>query len=161
MEIILPSNIKFIREKFNLSQEELAKLIKKKKSVIGNYEKGISSPNLDSLIKISNYFGISLDDLVCSDLKQEEEKLLKFINSSQSSNWMAEEPGISYVRPDKTLLTQEQALEEQEKVIEKLSEEVRILKEEIGLFSIFHQILLRKYDDIYLKLKNLKITGSF
>ncbi len=71
----MPSNIRFLREKFQMPQKSMAQLIGKKKSVIGNYESGISLPPINSLIIYSKYFGVSLDDLVFTNLKQETEIL--------------------------------------------------------------------------------------
>jgi transcriptional regulator with XRE-family HTH domain len=52
------------------TQSEIASLIKKGQTTIGNWENGISEPNLDELLIISNFFDIPLDTLVKVDLAE-------------------------------------------------------------------------------------------
>jgi len=52
------------------TQSEIASLIKKGQTTIGNWENGISEPNLDELLIISNFFDIQLDLLVKVDLAE-------------------------------------------------------------------------------------------
>lgn len=46
-----------------MNQQELAIALDIKQSTIANYEKDIRSPNLEMMIKIADYFNISLDEL--------------------------------------------------------------------------------------------------
>ena len=52
------------------TQSEIASLIKKGQTTIGNWENGISEPNLDELLVISNFFDIPLDTLIKVDLAE-------------------------------------------------------------------------------------------
>jgi len=70
----LSQNIKYLREERQVTQEKLARIIGKKKSVIGAYEKGQAEPTVDNLIRISNYFGISIDNLIQMDLTSPSSK---------------------------------------------------------------------------------------
>lgn len=56
------SKIKEYRKYFGLSQEELAKKIGVGKTTISNYEVGLRSPKKPQMIKLSEVFGISIDD---------------------------------------------------------------------------------------------------
>ncbi|WP_141520271.1 helix-turn-helix transcriptional regulator, partial [Bacillus cereus] len=56
------SKIKDYRKSFGLSQEELAKKIGVGKTTISNYEVGIRSPKKPQMIKLSEVFGITIDD---------------------------------------------------------------------------------------------------
>lgn len=56
--------IKNLRQKFELTQEQLANKLNIAPSTIGMYEQGRRTPNLDTLIKISNIFHISIDMLL-------------------------------------------------------------------------------------------------
>ena len=56
--------IKMLREKNNLSQEELGKIIGVKRFSIYSYEKGKSCPEMKGLIALADHFNVSIDYLV-------------------------------------------------------------------------------------------------
>lgn len=62
MVIIL--RIRGLRNEFNLTQEELGKIVGQTKSNISKYETGALEPGNDTLIKIAKYFNVSLDYLM-------------------------------------------------------------------------------------------------
>ncbi|MBQ6628563.1 MAG: helix-turn-helix transcriptional regulator [Methanosphaera sp.] len=64
------NNLKQLRLKKGLTQEELAKRLDKNYTTIGKWEKGIRSPILDDLIKLADIFGITIDKLVRSDFNE-------------------------------------------------------------------------------------------
>jgi transcriptional regulator with XRE-family HTH domain len=64
----LGKNIRHIRKQLSKTQSEVASLLKKGQTTIGNWENGISEPNLEELVVLSNYFDISLDTLIKTDL---------------------------------------------------------------------------------------------
>ena len=64
----LSKNIRKLRAFKNLNQTQFAELIEVKRSSIGAYEEGRAEPKLDTLQRITNYFKISLDDLIVKDL---------------------------------------------------------------------------------------------
>jgi len=73
----LGKNLRYLRKQLSKTQSEIASLIKKGQTTIGNWENGISEPNLDELLVISNFFDIPLDPLVKVDLAE--------VNSTQRS----------------------------------------------------------------------------
>lgn len=56
--------IKDLRVARNLTQEELAKLAKVKRSTVAMWETGKSKPRADVLLKLSKILQCSIDDLV-------------------------------------------------------------------------------------------------
>jgi transcriptional regulator with XRE-family HTH domain len=66
----LGKNMRYLRKQLSKTQSEIASLIKKGQTTIGNWENGISEPNLDELLIISNFFDIPLDTLVKVDLAE-------------------------------------------------------------------------------------------
>ncbi len=56
--------IKLLRDKHNLSQEDLGKIIGVKRFSIYSYEKGRACPEMKGLIGLADYFGVSIDYLV-------------------------------------------------------------------------------------------------
>ncbi|MPN48655.1 hypothetical protein SDC9_196266 [bioreactor metagenome] len=53
-----------LRENANLKQIELAQKINLKSSAISKYEKGLTQPNIETLIKLSEIFSVSVDYLI-------------------------------------------------------------------------------------------------
>ena len=62
-------NIKLLRKRRRLSQEELATELNIKRSSLSGYEIGSSEPNFETLLKFSEYFNVSIDKLLKQDLK--------------------------------------------------------------------------------------------
>ena len=63
-ELKIADNIRFFRKANNLTQEELSKQHKKKKNLVSNYENGISTPDIYTLVKLADIFDITIDELV-------------------------------------------------------------------------------------------------
>lgn len=66
---MLSENIKTIRKAKGLSQQELAVKLNVVRQTISKWEQGKSYPDLEMIIKISNYFKISVDELLKNDTK--------------------------------------------------------------------------------------------
>jgi transcriptional regulator with XRE-family HTH domain len=60
----IQKNIRFFRKLKGLTQEELAKLLNGRKSLVSNYENGHSVPDIFVLIVLADTFEVSLDELV-------------------------------------------------------------------------------------------------
>lgn len=59
----LAKNIKLIREKNNLTQEEFGRLVGVTRSAVSKWERGISDPPIDSIKDIADFFKVSVDEL--------------------------------------------------------------------------------------------------
>ncbi len=70
--IHLPTNIRTLRKKLNISQEELANRIGLNRGNIASYENGSAEPRICNLLKLADFFGVSLMDLAQSDLSDPE-----------------------------------------------------------------------------------------
>lgn len=62
------NNIRVIREENGLSQTELGKILHVTKQTVSNWENEKSYPDLQTLVSISDQYGISLDDMLKEDL---------------------------------------------------------------------------------------------
>ncbi len=71
-KIFLGNNIRCLRKRMSLSQEELAFKIGLNRGNIASYEKGIAEPKICNLLKFSNFFGVSILDLTKRDLQPED-----------------------------------------------------------------------------------------
>ena len=57
-------NIKNIRKKNNITQEELAEKLNVTRQAVSNWENGKTEPDIETLTKIAQIFDISIDELV-------------------------------------------------------------------------------------------------
>lgn len=64
----LSKNIKFLRNKYHLTQESFGKIVNKKRTLISAWESDDREITTEDIIKISNYFNIKMDDLISKDL---------------------------------------------------------------------------------------------
>ena len=67
----LGKNLRYLRKKSSQNQDDIAFLVHKGQTTIGNWENGVSEPSLGDLLIISNYFGISVDILLKTDLTEQ------------------------------------------------------------------------------------------
>lgn len=56
--------LKKFRQKINISQYELADKIGMSRSTLSNYEKNLAEPSISTLIKLADFFNITIDELV-------------------------------------------------------------------------------------------------
>lgn len=64
MNTKIAENIKFYRKQLGLTQEQLAKKLCGRKSLISNYENGYSTPDIITLCRLAKIFDVTLDELV-------------------------------------------------------------------------------------------------
>lgn len=62
---MLSEKIYALRRKSGLSQEQLAEKIGVSRQAISKWEGGLSTPELDKLKALSEYFQITMDELIC------------------------------------------------------------------------------------------------
>ncbi|MCK4344830.1 MAG: LexA family transcriptional regulator [Bacteroidales bacterium] len=67
-------NLCNLRKKKGIGQKEIAGFLKVGTSAISSYEKGLSYPTFSGLLKIVDYFNVSLDDLVYKDMSSSNKK---------------------------------------------------------------------------------------
>lgn len=67
------TNISYLRKQKQLSQSAFAKVLEVPRSRISSYEEGRSTPSIDFLIKISDYFKIPIDVLIRNKLTTDSE----------------------------------------------------------------------------------------
>ncbi len=72
----LGNRIKTEREKLNMSQDELAQKMDISRQAISKWETGNSYPDIEKILKLSQIFNLSLDELVKGD-KNFQDNLIK------------------------------------------------------------------------------------
>ncbi len=80
--------IKELRAKYNINQKELAKITGLSQKSISNYENSQTFPNVEVLIKLADYFHVTVDSLLehevpylldMSTLSEQKKELIKKI----------------------------------------------------------------------------------
>jgi transcriptional regulator with XRE-family HTH domain len=93
-------NLQFLRKEKKLRQHQMYDSLRFSRTTWSNYEKCRTAPSLDGLIKISRFFGVSLDELIAEDieLKFESRRYKKYAYNDTLS--LIEEPntGLDYIK---------------------------------------------------------------
>lgn len=76
-----------LRTEKNLSQGELSELLEVSRQSVSKWENGAATPDLDKIIKLSEIFGITIDELIKSEevFSPPEEKAREIIIKKESS----------------------------------------------------------------------------
>jgi transcriptional regulator with XRE-family HTH domain len=76
---LFSKNLRFLRKKKGMNQDEISVLFDKKPNTVGNWENKKSEPSLAELMKLSEFFQVNLQELLNTDLEgvssQEEQTL--------------------------------------------------------------------------------------
>lgn len=77
------SNIKLLRKRRNLTQDEVAEQLKMKRSTLSGYENRVAQPGLDALLLFSDYYHIAVDTLLKVELAKLSEMQLRQLESGE------------------------------------------------------------------------------
>jgi transcriptional regulator with XRE-family HTH domain len=89
MKSALSANLRELRQKRGMKQAEIAGLMGTTDKNWSSYERGITEPNIATLVKIAKIFGISVDTLIGADTH-------KFRHTDESSKTEVGEPKEKY-----------------------------------------------------------------
>lgn len=64
-------NIRYLRLKHGMNQEDIAKLVGVSKATACKYENGNVEPTVAQLLTLADFFGVSMDQMIKQDLSQE------------------------------------------------------------------------------------------
>lgn len=114
-------NLKYLLQRFAVKQSEIAFQIGKSQNSISNWTREVSSPDINDLIGIHQFFGISLDVLIFQDLENgnliSDEMVKKFtpngnLNGNLTGNLIGKKSAI-YRQPEPpvSMVAEHQSLE--------------------------------------------------
>src|SRR5664279_1885516 len=67
---LFSKNLRYLRRKGRYKQDEISNLFQKKANTIGNWENGISEPNLTELTRLGEFFKVSITDMLHTELEK-------------------------------------------------------------------------------------------
>ena len=70
----MKNRLEEIRKSNGITQEELASILEVSRQTIGSLENGRYNPSIILAIKISKYFGVSIEDIFIYEEGEEDEK---------------------------------------------------------------------------------------
>jgi len=62
--MMIPQEIKTLRKSFGLSQAQLARQLGITRSSVNAWEMGVTMPSVQTLVQLSDFFGVSADYLI-------------------------------------------------------------------------------------------------
>jgi len=122
------ANLKHFRKLKGLTQAQLAQELALTNTSVSNWEQGLATPDLLTALKLSKFFGISVNDL--------------FIVNLRDTNMVINDPVLDYKKPpgvcdlcaqkDDTISALNRLAQTQSKTIELLDARVRELENQSG-----------------------------
>lgn len=67
----LANNLRYLRKQKGLRQEDVGHILNISRQAYSNYENCTRTPDLDTLLKLCDYYKVSLDALVLGDVRNE------------------------------------------------------------------------------------------
>lgn len=115
MENYISTNLQYLINKLNCSQDEFGALFELKRGNVNQYVKSKTQPKIETLQRISVYFNITLDDLVNTDLAAQPR------NTNNATKEVAAEPHTPYTNDKDALIAAlRETIETQKELIEAL-----------------------------------------
>jgi transcriptional regulator with XRE-family HTH domain len=74
---MIASNLKYLRHKKQVSQQQLSDTLGIPRTTLGDYERGKTEPNVEMLIKLSECFDVKIDDLLRKNLSHLDYEILR------------------------------------------------------------------------------------
>ncbi|MEO1050129.1 MAG: LexA family transcriptional regulator [Bacteroidota bacterium] len=86
---LISDNIKYLRKRLDLTQEQMAERVGIKRSLLGAYEEGRADPRISNLIKMAEIFDVSVDLLINEDVGKLTDAQLNFNKNSRGNEVLA------------------------------------------------------------------------
>lgn len=98
MNTVFGGKMLYLRQKNNLTQEDLADKLEVSRQTVSKWESGATYPEIEKLVQISELYGVSIDFLLkdaktSKDIEEErlERVVLRFLGSAQDMEDISEQ----------------------------------------------------------------------
>ena len=71
--IQLAKNLKYLRKKLDMKQDDVRTMLNISRQAYSNYERGNRTPDLDTLLYLADFYDVTLNDLVLCNLSGEND----------------------------------------------------------------------------------------
>ena len=68
-DMYLAQNLKYLREKRGMNQKDLSVSLGLSQAAVGNWESGSRTPDIETIIKLAQFFDVTLDDFILRELR--------------------------------------------------------------------------------------------
>ncbi|WP_018342373.1 helix-turn-helix domain-containing protein [Cytophaga aurantiaca] len=129
-------NIQILRKSNGFKQSDF-EIIKIKRTTWNNYESGKSEPDIDTILRIANFFGVDLETLLVEDLSKNEHLISKIdtlkkpiTNAENDSkpNMAMEDKTQYYTENAKNM---QQVIDTQKQLIDSLNTNIHFLQSRV------------------------------
>ena len=83
--------ITWLRQKNGISQEELADRLEVSRQSVSKWEQGNSTPDIDNIGKLAEFYGVSIDSLVKGEAQEEAENATAESEEEKAVNELIDE----------------------------------------------------------------------
>ena len=80
-------NLRALREKNNMTQEQLAERMEVSRQTVSKWESGASMPEMEKLVQLTEMFGCTMDGLLKGNMHLENQKESELYD--EYGNWIA------------------------------------------------------------------------
>ena len=87
----LAQNLRYLREQRGFNQKELSDLLGMSQATIGNWEKQHRIPDIETIIKLAQFFDVTLDDFILKELRPPAPLYVKNLRYLRSKHDMIHE----------------------------------------------------------------------
>ena len=74
---MLGSNLKYLRKKHKLSQQDLSDTLELPRTTLGDYEREKTEPNIAMLIRMAEHFKVKVDTLITEDISHNDYEVMR------------------------------------------------------------------------------------
>lgn len=74
---MIGNNLKYLRKKHKLSQQDLSDILDLPRTTLGDYERGKTEPNIAMLIRMANHFSIKVDELIARNISHDDYEIMR------------------------------------------------------------------------------------
>jgi DNA-binding XRE family transcriptional regulator len=69
VQVYLAQNLKYLRMKSKETQKDISEFLGVSEMTVSRYENGDSEPDIETVIKLSEHYNLSIDDLLLKELR--------------------------------------------------------------------------------------------
>lgn len=85
-----PQILKQLRTARDMTQDDLANVLKVSRSTVAGYEARNNQPDYDKLVQIADYYGVTIDYLLSGEIKRFQDKTVRILSDKDLEQQLIE-----------------------------------------------------------------------